>query len=462
MIAQQQVWSRLTVHRLGALIIAAGLTGCLQDQKAKSPRSDAVERSASPTLTDEGLEQSLRQFQVRFGDVVDAAASEIVEGTNDVGLRRQALRWRIKTQTQLHEALQADDQRRALLDAWILCERIEQYFEEGGDGHQLFLAAQEIALEASQRCVAEIERIARMLLPQEQFESTREQVEAFVRQSPFSSIGLNMVRVPSEQAQRTQNVFRNVLNVPLAPFRPFEGIDRGAEAIQEFVLVARKFERTIDFLPQMVTWHLEMLMLDIVDNELTKTLISSTREISSTSAELTATAERMVDVAEGLPSEVRVQSEQLLQDLTAHQAQLNDTLQRLDSTAGSLDEAAQSTAQAGQAWAGTATAIQDMVAYFQTLGDKTATVPNPDKRPYDIKDYETTAAALTVAARELRALAADLSAVVESEALSTRLADVDARLQRNADHLAWRGAQLIVLAFILMVLYRLLSRRRTV
>ncbi len=89
-----------------------------------------------------------------------------------------------------------------------------------------------------------------------------------------------------------------------------------------------------------------------------------------------------------------------------------------------------------------------------------------DGRPFDIREWESALAETAVAAAELRALAAELQELSASEGVVQTggvLQETVARAESGArdvvDHAAWRGAQLLLGAFALLVLYRVVVAR---
>ena len=199
---------------------------------------------------------------------------------------------------------------------------------------------------------------------------------------------------------------------------------------------------------------------------------------------------------------------------------INEGLRRADESAAAVERTAAQTARAGEAWTGTFRAITDMVAGFrgqvrpgasdtasagaagEPPGDEPAgpdapaeappatalptpaapsdaAVPaaiepaadpaQPRRRPFDILEYADTAEALERAAARLTVLTRDLRDLAGSGELQACLADVEARLEglvgrsrgsalAVTDHAAWRAAQLIVLAFALLVVYQAVRR----
>ena len=91
---------------------------------------------------------------------------------------------------------------------------------------------------------------------------------------------------------------------------------------------------------------------------------------------------------------------------------------------------------------------------------------DPDARPFDVREWEATARGIGAAAIELQALAAELGALGESRALEASLGGLgkavsgaEAGGRRVVDHAAWRGLQLLVVSFLLLLTYRLVTSR---
>jgi len=168
---------------------------------------------------------------------------------------------------------------------------------------------------------------------------------------------------------------------------------------------------------------------------------------------------------------VREQLSLALDDLEKRQDALQTTLEEtrqtldtLNTTVGnttalveSIDQASESITKAGDAWRQTMLAIGELT----DAGDPEA--GGAESEPFDIKDYAQTADRLAVAASELRALVAEIRAAAAAGEVRTisdaTLSNAEQRGRSVTDHAAWRVLQLMGAAFVLAIIYRLISHR---
>jgi hypothetical protein len=94
--------------------------------------------------------------------VIVASADQILAGTSDRAVRRQALLWKIEAVPALREALFQPDPMTAVADAWVLTFQMTDYFDTGLGGKALG-DARPLALTTAQRLEAEMARVAASL-----------------------------------------------------------------------------------------------------------------------------------------------------------------------------------------------------------------------------------------------------------------------------------------------------------
>ncbi len=97
-----------------------------------------------------------------MSSVIVASADQILAGTSDPAIRREALRWKIDAVPALREALFQPNPMTAVGDAWVLTFQMTDYFEQG-PGAKALGPARGIAVTTSQRLEAEMARVAASL-----------------------------------------------------------------------------------------------------------------------------------------------------------------------------------------------------------------------------------------------------------------------------------------------------------
>ena len=106
-----------------------------------------------------------RQYAADFIERVTRAADTIAEGTEDTGMRANALRWKIGASTASRRAAYRPEPELALIDIWALALQMEKFFGEGA-GRELFGGQQKIALDTAGALAREADALAaRRLAP---------------------------------------------------------------------------------------------------------------------------------------------------------------------------------------------------------------------------------------------------------------------------------------------------------
>ncbi|RIK65828.1 MAG: hypothetical protein DCC65_11915 [Planctomycetota bacterium] len=482
----------------------AALTGCANP----SGGFGLVGGGSRPTLlTREELRDRLDQFEDSFEAQVRKASDEILERDSSRRMKRLTLIWQMRMVPMLRNTLDQDNPLGAVLDSWTLCLRMRAFLTEG-DGKSLFGEQQPIAVRAATECEAEIRRIAELVLTPQMIQDTQSRVRDVATKHPLFG-EFSGADVRTAIAGGDDRVLQDVLAIPLAPFRWLGGVDETAQAIKGFTAVSARLTDVVQGLAADARLQTQLLLLEVEDLDSTRSALASMERLSNSSERLSATAEK-------LPQELRRELTALLEKVEADQPELRKTVSEARALVDRLDPAGASVARAGDAWKGTAQAIEEMVASFRRpvgaasasaetdAGSETGIAPTNANSPlaapsakagtaaagtdtdphsdgdvrkgpaFDINDYARTAEALTEAARELQKLTVQIRQLGESNDLTRRLDELSARVEGLvaesraaasgvADHAVWRLGQLAVFVFGLLVVYRivvLLSGRR--
>lgn len=441
---------------LGVLALNLSLLyGC-----AARPGADmtGLNANGAARISMQELQNELNEFAERFSGVVSAAANDIAATLPDRSVRKAALLWKLRMIPRLQDMIFGADPQPAFLDAATLTVQMRKYLQNPrGTGATLFQDAQPVAVQASLRLEEDVFDIGALFLNAQQLKTLRAEVEAFADAHPIrGTFALVEGRATSTDEVRGSQLGW-VAAVPLAPFRALEGIDAGARAINDFNTTARQFSQVVEDMPLQTRWQVELLWYELEESE------------SVTSAR--TSFQTLADTAATLPQDLRKQLSLALDDLEKRQDALRTTLEQtrqtldtLNTTVGeatrlaeSINRAGGSITQAGDAWRQTMLAIGDL-----TGSDEPAD-PSAESEPFDIKDYADTADRLAAAATQLRALVADVRQTLDSPQLGalsdTALRDAEQRGRSVTDHAAWRGLQLMGVAFILALAYRVISHR---
>lgn len=425
-----------------------------------------------PRITEAELQNELNEFADRFSGVVSAAANEIASNSTQRTARKAALNWKLRMIPRLQDMIFGAEPQEAFLDAATLTMQMRKYLQgPDTDGATIFADVQATAVEAAQRLEDDIFRIGALFLNAQQLQTLRDEVDAYSDKHPIrGTFSLTEGRATSTTEGRSAD-FRWVTEIPMSPFRALEGIDAGARAISDFNTTASQFSQIVEDIPQQTRWQIELLWYDLEERESIVSMLDSFKKLSDSAASLSETARQ-------LPVQLREQLALATKDIEDRQAALQKTLdetrQTLDTLNTAIDNATEltdsinqaggSVAQAGDAWRDAVKAINDLTQSAPSSAE-TAQASAVSGKPFDIAEYAHAADKLTATATELRALLAEARETLESprlDALSeSSLKDAEQRGRNVTDHAAWRALQLIAVAFVLAIIYRLISARLT-
>jgi hypothetical protein len=378
-------------------------------------------RILGSSMTEDELRNELSGFASRFAAVVNDAAEDIAIATNQRNIRRRTLIWRMKMIPPVQEAAFSDSGQEGYLRLLGISIAQRLYLTEG-EGRALFGAQQPIAIDAAVQLQADVVEIgSRFLTPERQVKVTAD-VESIVAKNPIVGRDFSLQRMQSARARiQTSESLMGVLSLPLAPLTALRGVDSGAAAIRDFNVTARQFALIIAQLPEQLRTQMELLLYDVEDRE---TVVHSMAAIEA----MAASAERASLAIEQLPVDVQktlADSQGALQEANKALLTARDILVPLGQVSDNLKVA-------GDTW-----------------GKLFARDPNaPPSRPFDVREWQSTATQIGASASELRALAVEINTLTGGT-----------KLEAAVDHATWRAAQLVALFFALLVGYRLLAWR---
>ncbi len=451
-------WSRFRT-RIVLLMLAALVTGGCSG--ARPITSSAFARSPGTTSKEE-LRDALNQFEDNFEATIQRAADELTEQSPTPRVRRLVLIWQMQLFPKARKALDQSNPVASFLDLWTLCLRMVQFLD-GGDGKSLFGERQEIAVRAARECEAQIERVGHLFLTSERAADARKKVDELARSRPLHGEFSGADIQTALESVGEDNALKNILAIPMVPFRALEAADRTAESVRGFTVVAARLTDVVQGLAADGRLQFQLLMLQTEEHETVQKALASFQQLSESS-------KRLSNVAEKLPKELRDEVAQAIDDINAKTGELRTTLKEAQLSAEKIEKAGQSAALAGDALARTAQAIQAMVASFRSPAGSQEPPGEKKGPPFDINDYTKSAEAFGAAARELHTLADEIRGLSGTSELAQRMDNIEGRLRSMlqssegtgrsmTDHLAWRGLQLIIAAFLLAIIYRIVTTR---
>jgi hypothetical protein len=422
------------------------LTGC----GPKNVRT--IGRGLTPSdkqISKEDLREQLDKFAEYYKAKLRQMSSDLHDRVPSKRTEKTTLQMRARMVQGLNVMLDQGDSVIAFIETWALCSRFRAYLEDG-EGSNLYGEGQQIAVSYAKRIEAEIERIGRAFLKDDEFETTRKNINEFANANPIKGAFTGVIVFATEAQKDQANPFMSVIKIPMTPFRAIEGVDRTATAVNRFTDTAERFSDIVNGLPESSRWQLQLLLYDLEETDMTKSFLASLTQFSESSSRLSKSVEE-------LPKQLRAELSQFTEETNEKQENLRktleqaekttlaitNTLQQLDKTSGSLGNVAKDITQTTQAWESAAKTTGDVI---QELNKRKET---PEKtESFDINEYRAAAEQTSQAAKDIEKLLASIDGLLISQNYKSAI---------NA--ITWRVVGIILFIFAMVVLYRIIAVR---
>jgi HPt (histidine-containing phosphotransfer) domain-containing protein len=403
---------------LGAL-----LAGCANVSERMPSLSIGAENSAA-TASD--LRAALAVWSASFASLVTAASDGIRSESRERDVRRSTLLWQLRMIPLARQAAFRPDAQEAYVASVAVATAQHEYLTKG-EGSALFGAQQPLAADAAARLEQDVLDVGRVFLSDAQIERLQRQVDELVSSHPIRGVFAADALVQGFTDPKVRGTFTWVVDLPMVPFRALSGVSDTAQAVHAFNETAREFTETVNELPHLTRWELELLLYDAEELESVDRALAAAESFA-------AGAERISGAAETLPAELGAELAARLEQARATLVELDAALVRAEKLAGPLEHVADRVGDASAQW----TAL---------LTEMRADEGDEEGRPFDIREYESAASRVADASREIRTLVGELRGL-DAGALSALL-----------DAATWRAALLIVVFFAALALYRLTATR---
>jgi len=388
----------------------------------------------SGRISQQELREALSEYASRFEATTVATADSIAAGTKDPLIQRRTLRWKLGIIPVVNQAAFLSEPEAAYVAMLTAATATRDFLTTGG-GTDAFGDQQQLAVDASNELVQAAVELGDRFLNEKELAHVTADVEELVRAHPIRG------EFVAEQVQtlvtssQSSPMFEWVTAIPLSPFRALQGVDQGAQAIRDFNVTAMEMSRIVAGMPRLIRWNMELLAFDISQQG---NIADSLESFNA----MARSAETLSQTAQALPENLR----ELLDEAER-------TGQSLEPLSQSIERSAAAVAEAGKAWGG-------LVAQLS----KPPADPTKPSRPFDIREWQATAAQITSAATEMNALLASVDRLAGSqtlagplEQLTQRVDQVEASSRALVNLAAWRGLELILAFFVLLFVYRRLE-----
>ena len=410
------------------------------------PLAPGANSSRERSFTGEDLDEDLALWADTFSSLVSASADRIRDETRDRTIRRRSLLWKVRLIPLANQAAYLSDAQAAYVAVLTLGIAQRLYLTEG-DGAALFGDLQPEAVEVARYLESDALEIGRNFLSPEELDRLQGQLAELVLRSPIRGEFAPHALVRGASSARTQRSLAWIVDLPMVPFHAFSGVSEAAASIREFTEVAESFVGTLNDLPQQTRWQLELLLYDLEDRETVIGLLAALQSVADSTHDLSQLAHEM-------PSDTAAAIGVSLEDARATIADAEAALSRAQDLSIPLTHIADRLAETSDQWA---------TLFARTESDRT----KDTGRPFDIREYETTASEIARAAQEIRAGIRELQNVGERSQLEPTLGGIARMLTEAEDHgrslidRAVLGSILVIVVFFaLLVTTRLVTARR--
>jgi hypothetical protein len=164
-----------------------------------------------------------RQYAADFIERVVRAAEIIAGGTEDTGVRANALRWKIGASTASRRAAYRSEPELALVDTWAFAVQMEHFFAEGA-GKTLFGSQQQVALDTARALARDADALAVRRLDPAVLADNRQLVSDYVAQERLSDLAFE--RAPIAPTWREAVARRLAKSVSVTPEALGDASDR--------------------------------------------------------------------------------------------------------------------------------------------------------------------------------------------------------------------------------------------
>jgi hypothetical protein len=444
-------------HSASALIVLGVLwaSGCAstapteKEQRAAQARVEAARtfksnlNSGTERVSIHELDQLTYGYADRYFMVISSAADAIKRGNTDPLQRRIAHQTMLNGVLAMNDIVSGDDPYARTLDlvVSVTLESILLIDENGAE--RMFGDRAPILISAIRTMRVEAWELAAKVLNQEQLEL-------------LDYIILEWRRTHRDIEQVAYVKFDNFASARAAGL--LAGLKAGdgfLAPLSEASLVLKDWAR----LTERAFWYSKRAPnIAAIQAEGAMNEILSTPEVNS----LLQTADRLTKTAEGAPQTIDAQRKALFSELDARQTLLTNTLSDVRYIVADV-----------RALGGTVSLLTTNVqTTLVTLGDTLKVADavgrsfgldhpstNPPARPFDIQDYTIALARLNEVVTNVHQLSLNVDQVTRSEGWNKILKDMTDATDRRVDRAFSRLCILLLIAFVLAIIYRVISLR---
>jgi hypothetical protein len=461
----------------GSACLAVCLAGCLHPQEVPTDRprtvQDAHDRLARPQLYRGGLltlselEQINRAIADRAVTLMDTAADATLKDNPDPNQRREVLRIRAYMSESAYNIVTRLDPLSQLADlvvlssltrrVWVDEHHMKQQFGERGAAFESAIC----------KLDDEVLNTAKQALRPEQLEAIKRWIGEFRAAYPevtmtafvsFEAIARMRGGLASGAGKSDGDLMKE--------------IQIARNSIDESVLLGERGFWYLKRWPRIVSWHAERLVGNLGARPDLVTALQDFTRLSESGERVSHTVAAFPDVVQREREAILSQLDTRAENINSTIRLFNDAVEQLKDLVGKLRDTGtvgrnvlQESQEASRSFKDLVLSLDGMMARLERLSNAPSEGP-----PFDIKDYSRALEDMTHAACEMTEFVNSTGNLLDSQAWSVRLAEIDELLQRKLDNATvgsstvfdralYRGIILIAIFFIGLCLYKVYAVR---
>jgi len=417
---------------------------------------DATLRSGSPPraeLSIDELDALTNAYSDRFMTLIVGGVDSIMAGNTSPEQRRMAHLFKTASAASIYDIATNPDPFTQLIDMLLVVTLLSQVWIDEARADDVFGDRADLLVEPLRRAREDIWSVASRVMRPEQLEALDMVIWTWRRQNADVQF-VSFVRFDDFASDRTR-AFVSQIRRGGGLLAPIDEARLEVERARRLAERAFFYAKRVGFL---AAWEAESVALDLLVDP-------SVRQALEDASILSASIDRASATFETLPDRLAAERETLIVAIDERHETVNETLREvrgvivdsdrltknLTGTVEASERLLVQLATTSQALGETVRATDQLVARFDR-GEEPS-----EAAPFDIDAYNTAISGLAEIVRELNALLAASSTLMESDAWPARLHDAAMHGDTLVDRL-FRRAMLLIAAFFAMLLaYRIIT-----
>ena len=464
------LFSRTFIAALTGLAFAFS-TGCAsapdKDRGSSRTAQKGKVSKEGEKITTEELDQLTYGFADRYMAYIVSACDEIEKNGATPQQRRLAHQVKLVQVSSIYDIVTNADPFTQLLDLTLVVTLQSQKWIDEDRAEEWFGDRAQPLIDVSQKARADIWKIASRVMKPEQLEVMDYLIWDWRHKNPNVQV-VSFVRFDDFASSRGKSVIADVKGGSglLAP------VNDAVKSVDELRLLTERAFYYGKRMPFLMNWQAEAAVDNILGNSQIEGMTQSVATVTKSIDRITALTERIPD--EIAKTQVRVVNDmqRLHPLLLAQVGQYRGAVSDTDQLVGSVNEIVASADTLLKTLRDTSvslnTTMESVDKIFMAPGRNEPKLKN--QKPFEIESYTASALALAAALKEANQLLANTGELLGSPKLDQPIKQVNAiamqRVEqarvsgaRIIDVAFWRGAVLIVLFFVMLTLYKVLTSR---